>query len=195
MTCLLFGGSFDPPHWGHVFAVCKAAATGEFERIIIEPVYQHPYDKALTDYEHRREMCELAFGWLPSVTVNGREALLHRELGRRIYTYDVVASMLNVMGPGAELSLLVGQDAANDLPNWHRADELMAIVKIVSVPRGDGVMPNISSSEIRWRLHGGAPDPGRNIPVAKMLPPAVLQYIHEHNLYTVKRTATIAREL
>ena len=61
----LFGGSFNPPHVGHVLAVTYALSVGLVERVLVVPVFEHALGKRLAPFEHRVEMSRRAFGWLP----------------------------------------------------------------------------------------------------------------------------------
>jgi len=184
MKTLIFGGSFNPPHWGHVFAVCKATSLGEFDNILVIPAYQHPYDKPLEKYSRRIEMCSIAFEWIPRVQVRSTEYHLNSTTGQRIYMYDVVNHFID-QDPSPEVHLLGGKETANDMDNWHRSDELKDLVYVMVIDREDGVMPGISSTEIRDKLAGN--DWQGSHDIEAMVPKGVLEYIQENGLYSEKK--------
>lgn len=66
----VFGGSFNPPHVGHVLGVVYALSTAPIDEVLVVPVYRHPFAKPLAPFADRLEMCRLALGWLPRVTIS-----------------------------------------------------------------------------------------------------------------------------
>src|SRR5262249_33315608 len=118
----VFGGSFNPPHVAHLLAVVYALATAPVDRILVVPVYRHPFAKELAPFEDRLEMCRLAMGWVPGVTISDIE----RELGGESLTLRTVEH-LRSQHPEFELRLLVGADVLPDLPKWHRFERIAAL--------------------------------------------------------------------
>jgi len=168
---LLFGGSFNPPHIGHMFALCYAMSTGKFKEADVIPVYKHAYDKELIDFNHRMEMCSLAFEWLRKVYVGNAEEALTKKRGGQIYTYDLVMQFRN-MGVTKDIYLLLGTDAYQDMSNWHESEKLLKEITPFVVPR-NLMAEGVSSSTIRK-------DVSKN---RFMLPPTVWDYIQKHKLY------------
>jgi len=127
----LFGGTFDPPHLGHVAALRAAANTGRFDRIEVM-VAGDPYHKTSTRLvraaPERFHLAEVAFAGLPLVHVSDLE--LHRT--GPSYTIDTV---LSLRAEGAKVDLLVGADTAQHLAQWYRADELATVVTVGVFPR------------------------------------------------------------
>src|SRR5690606_32016933 len=78
----IFGGSFDPPHVGHVLAVTWVLSTQPVDEVVLVPALEHAFGKPLAPFAHRRRMCELAFAPLRRVRVDPIEA----ELGGASYT-------------------------------------------------------------------------------------------------------------
>ena len=72
----LFGGSFNPPHMGHVLAVAYVLGVGLVDRVLVVPVFEHALGKQLVPFQHRLEMARRAFGWLPRVEVSTIEEQL-----------------------------------------------------------------------------------------------------------------------
>jgi nicotinate-nucleotide adenylyltransferase len=125
----LFGGTFDPPHFGHVAALQAAARTGRFDRIVVT-VAGDPYLKNADVHlaSLRLAMAHAAFDGLPLVEVSDVEI---RRDGPS-YTVDTVREFLN----GAEdVDLLVGADLATQLDRWYGAEELRELAVVGIVPR------------------------------------------------------------
>ena len=127
----LFGGTFDPPHFGHVAALRAAAASGRYDLIEVT-VAGDPYLKRLEgnvrDATLRLAMAEAAFGDLDLVEVSDREI---RRDGPS-YTIDTVRELLV---DADAVDLIVGADLAEQLDSWHEADELRTLVRVGVVPR------------------------------------------------------------
>lgn len=125
----LFGGTFDPPHFGHVAALDAAARTGRFDRLIVT-VAGDPYFKN-EDVDPawlRLAMAHAAFDDLALVEVSDLE--IRRE--GPSYTVDTVREFLR---DAEAVNLLVGADLARQLPYWHGAQELRELVEVGIVPR------------------------------------------------------------
>ncbi len=171
----IFGGSFDPPHLGHVLAVCYAQLMASIDAVWVFPVARHAYHKGLTPWAQRWELCQAAFSTLPFVTLRDDE--LHNDGG---YTFDLITHLIKAY-PQHQWSLIGGTDTAADLKNWHRGEELQKLVSIIPVPRRGfddhvSALPEISSSLIRERLQNGND-------VADLVPAAVAQLIAHNKWY------------
>jgi len=131
----LFGGTFDPPHNGHVAALRAAARTGRFD-VIEVTVAGDPYRKSADGLVHpaqlRLAMAIAAFGQLELVHVSDREIVRSGPS----YTIDTV---LELLGEADRVDLLVGADLASQLPGWHRAEELRELVSVGVIPRPGGL--------------------------------------------------------
>jgi nicotinate-nucleotide adenylyltransferase len=126
----LFGGTFDPPHFGHVAALRAAAASGRYDLIEVV-VAGDPYLKSLEgvrDAALRLSMARAAFGELELVEVSEREILRRGPS----YTIDTVRELLTECD---EVDLIIGADLAEQLNAWHEADELRTSVRVGVVPR------------------------------------------------------------
>lgn len=125
----LFGGTFDPPHFGHVAALEAAARTGRFDRLIVT-VAGDPYFK--NDHVDpaglRLAMAHAAFDELALVEVSDVE--IRRE--GPSYTLDTVREFLR---DADAVDLIVGADLATQLVHWKGADELRELVDVGIVPR------------------------------------------------------------
>ena len=190
----IFGGAFDPPHSGHLALARAALAQLDLSQLRVVPTGQAWHKaRALTDASHRVAMCRLLFEQLPDVLVDEGEI---RRPGPS-YTVDTLEA-LHVQRPGARLMLLLGQDQAAGLPQWHRAEELprLAIIWVAVRPDQTGqVAPldpeltarfslqtlpmaaqAVSSTDIRERL-------ARRLSTQALLTEPVARYIDQHHLY------------
>jgi len=177
----LFGGSFNPPHVGHVFAVAYARSVLPVDEVLIVPVYQHPFAKELAPFDDRLAMCRLALGWLPGVTVSAVE----RELGGESRTLRTIEH-LAAQHPSWRLRLLIGADVLGDAAKWHRFDRIAELAPpLVLGRRGVDepdaptcLLPQISSTEVRHDIAKGQVDTIRD-----RVPQAVVEYVLSHRLY------------
>src|SRR5215471_13767712 len=177
----LFGGSFNPPHVGHVLAVVYALSTQPIDRVLVVPVYQHPFAKELAPFEDRLEMCRLALGWVPGVDVSA----LERELGGESRTLRTVEELAR-RNPGWTLRLLIGADVLTEAPKWHRFDRIAELAPPIVLGRvgatAEGatppMLPAISSTDIREAIAQG-----RTAAIRDWLPRGVMELIVERGLY------------
>ena len=180
-TVALFGGSFNPPHVSHVLAAVYALSVPAVDRVLVVPVYQHPFAKELAPFEDRLEMCRLALGWVPGVEVSAVE----RELGGESLTLRTVEHLV-VAHPDWRLRLLVGADVLADLPKWHRWDRISELAPPIVLGRAgvddarapEPFLPEVSSTEVRRALAAGDPDS-----VRMRVPAVVIRYATERGLY------------
>ncbi|MFZ1062961.1 MAG: nicotinate-nucleotide adenylyltransferase [Acidimicrobiales bacterium] len=130
----LFGGTFDPPHFGHVAALRAAAAIGRFE-VIEVTVAGNPYQKVASSVVRpaslRLAMARAAFDGLALVEVSDRE--IRRE--GPSYTIDTVRELLEDCD---EVDLVVGADLVEQIDSWHEAAALQRLVRVGVVPRPGG---------------------------------------------------------
>jgi len=178
----VFGGTFDPPHLGHVLACLWALESGAVDRVMVIPVGRHPFGKKSdASFEHRMEMCRLAVRRL------GGDVIISDIEGRRQGTSYMVETLeiLHRENPGASFRLLAGSDVAKDLPKWKRADRVMELAPLLEIPRplpGErfdqrpGALPPISSTEVREALSSGDS-------VELFLSKSVRDYIGAQQLY------------
>jgi nicotinate-nucleotide adenylyltransferase len=173
----VFGGSFDPPHVGHVFLAAYALSIAGVERVLAAPTFEHAFGKQMSAFEHRLQMCSLAFAPLRGVEVSPIE----QELGGVSRTLRLVQE-LHKRYPRHQLRLLIGSDILADTSRWQGFDAISALAPPIVVTRGGHgdhggpMFPQVSSTELRAALKRGEPD-------AQVLPREVLAYIDEHQLY------------
>jgi nicotinate-nucleotide adenylyltransferase len=145
----LFGGTFDPPHLGHVAALHAASASGRFDRLLVT-VAGDPYMKSLhvDAAEVRLAMAHAAFDDIPLVEVSDLE--IHRR--GPSYTIDTVRELLETV---EAIDLIVGADLATQLNAWHDADTLRELVEVGVVPRPGASMNSLEG----WRWYEIAMQP------------------------------------
>ncbi|MBA3936200.1 MAG: nicotinate-nicotinamide nucleotide adenylyltransferase [Planctomycetes bacterium] len=175
MRIALFGGSFDPPHLGHVLAATYARVMGAVDEVWVMPVARHAYAKPISPWAQRWALCQAAFAGLGFVRLCDDE--LRNPHG---YTFDLLAA-LRAGHPGHVWFLVGGTDTATDLANWHRGAELRRLIQVIAVPRrgydeDPAALPALSSSLVKGRIAAGGP-------LAGLLPPAVAGLIAAHGWY------------
>jgi nicotinate-nucleotide adenylyltransferase len=179
----IFGGSFNPPHVAHVLGVAYAQLIAGFDRVLVIPVFQHPFAKGLAAFEHRLRMCELAFAQLPFVTVSDVE----RQLGGESRTLRTLEHLSQAHAEW-DLRLVLGTDVLSDLPKWHRFDRIAELAPPLFLERAghpsrsgtSGVLPEVSSTEVRSLFARGAESAER---LGQVVPRAVVAYAADHSLY------------
>ncbi|MDL1912784.1 nicotinate (nicotinamide) nucleotide adenylyltransferase [Chloroflexi bacterium CFX6] len=193
----LFGGTFDPPHLGHLILAAEAFSQLDLDRLlwILTPDPPHKQDRFITSVEHRLAMVQLAIADNPSFELSRVE--LDRPGPH--YTLDTVELIVKQY-PDADVTPIIGGDSLRDLPNWNRPRELLQACHWVGVMHRPGEqedleelerqLPGISSKvhyvdaplleiasrEIRSRIADGRP-------FRYYLHPSVYEYILEHHLY------------
>ncbi|HSL44296.1 MAG TPA: nicotinate-nucleotide adenylyltransferase [Anaerolineales bacterium] len=193
----LFGGTFDPPHVGHLILASEAKSQLELTRVLwtVTPDPPHKQDQWITSLEHRLAMVKLAIEDEPAFELSDIE--LNRPGPH--YTLDTI-KLLAEQNPGAEIVPIIGGDSLNDLPTWHKPKEILYAAHWVGVMRRPGEQTNlqelerelpgitskvhyvdaplleIASREIRNRVAAGKP-------FRYYLPEPVYEYIEQHHLY------------
>ncbi|MDR0965293.1 MAG: nicotinate (nicotinamide) nucleotide adenylyltransferase [Myxococcales bacterium] len=180
MRIALLGGSFNPPHLGHVLNACHVLAAHRVDRIWLMPVYRHAFDKALAPFDVRCELCERAIAPFAARMAVTR---VEQEVAPGSRTVDVLDHLLP-RHPDDEFSLVLGSDLLGEVHLWKAFDRIEQMVRIIVVPRAGypdpraqgPVLPEVSSTLIRQMLARGE-DPGA------LLPNGVRDYLREHPIY------------
>lgn len=185
----LFGGTFDPPHIGHLILAEQVYDQCGLDEIWFMPNYIPPHKKksSNTTTTDRLNMLKLAINGKPYFKIEPIE--LERQ--GMSYTYDTML-LLKERDKDNEFFFIIGADMVDFLPNWHRIDDLIKLVKFIGVdrPTYEGKSPypvqfidiptiNLSSSMIREKVNDGKS-------VQYLLPDKVINYIKEHGLYGAK---------
>jgi nicotinate-nucleotide adenylyltransferase len=193
----VFGGSFDPPHVGHLLLAQDAVEHLALDRLVFVPAARQPLKPgAGASAAHRLAMVGLLAGDEPRFAVDPVEI----ERGGLSFTVDTLRH-LRRRDPEASLLLLLGADAAVLLPQWREPGEVLALARLVVMTRDDrtaATLPaeiralairgageplalaarrvDVSSTEIRERVAAGRS-------VRGFVPEAVAGYIAAHGLY------------
>ncbi len=154
MTTLIFGGSFDPVHNGHINAVKTMLADKSLnvDRAIIIPTYISPFklEGASISCEDRLAMTKLAFGEIESCTVSDMEI----NANTVSYTSDTL-ERLHKLYPDDTLILAVGSDSIATLDRWHCYEKILSLSKIAVLSRENEDSDIIISSIDKITKDGG----------------------------------------
>ncbi|TWT40924.1 Nicotinate-nucleotide adenylyltransferase [Phycisphaerae bacterium RAS1] len=200
-SVLLFGGTFDPIHNGHLAIARFAAARLSIPRVVLIPSGQPPHKReaALAAGEHRLAMCRLAVAGDELFEVSDWE--LNR--GGPSYTLLTVQEFRRRVGMDVRVCWLIGADMLRDLGSWYRIGELAGLCTFVSMARPgvarpdlalalpmltaqqrseiaayiiDGPLIDISATDIRQRV-------ARGETIGDVVPESVAAYVAAHRLY------------
>ena len=148
----LFGGSFNPPHLGHVAVARRLARRRGFDAVWVVPAYRHPFGKPLAPFALRLKLARLAFGGLGrKVRIVPVEARWPR--GAR--TVELLA-YLRRRHPRWAWTLVIGADAWRERKRWKDFPEIQRLARVLVIPRGlHSPIPNVSSTALRRALRLG----------------------------------------
>jgi nicotinate-nucleotide adenylyltransferase len=135
MRIALFGGSFDPPHSGHIGIAMAAVERLRLDRVLMAPVGRQPLkrDQTQSSYEDRMAMVQLACANHPPLVASVVDA--PRPDGRYNYTYDTLQRLRETLPATDELFCLVGADSLQTLHHWHRAAEALMLAEWIVAAR------------------------------------------------------------
>lgn len=187
----IFGGTFNPIHYGHLINAERVRSDFNLDRIILVPV-KCPVHKELAGNvpaEERFAMACLAVAAIPEFEVS------RIEIDREGPSYTVTTvHEIRERYPGSDLHLIIGMDSLNEIQSWRDADHLLSHVTLLVMRRPgeepcpeaacgscrvhfvDNPLVDIRSTEIRDRLADGRS-------VRFLMPDAVLDYIKRKGLY------------
>ena len=125
MRIALFGGTFDPPHRGHIALARLARERLSLDRILVAPVAVQPlkHEMTPTSFDDRVAMTRLAFAREPGVEISLLDA--PRPDGRSNYTMDSLAALRQQLKPADALFCILGADSFLTIGNWHRSADLL----------------------------------------------------------------------
>jgi len=186
----IFGGTFDPPHIGHLIIAEQACQQLHLNRVLFVPAYLPPHKKHGTSAtaQHRYFMVKRAIEHSPRFEVTSLE------LRRRGVSYTIdTLKQLQRMYTNARFYLVVGGDNFSGFRTWKSVREILKLATIVvykrKTPLGsrkkkyasdvvylDGATLDVSSTIIRNRVHNGQS-------IRFLVPHAVEKYIYRHGLY------------
>ena len=170
----VYGGSFNPVHFGHMSLVKRAIELGY--EVIIVPAFRHAFGKQSAPFEHRVRMCALAL-LACQLQEQARVCTIERALAHAsaipVYTYTVLCHLRDQLGSAP--CLLVGPDIAAEWERWYRHTDIDREFGRLCLP----LTHAIRSTDIRQRLRAGA-DPAS---LSAVIPAPVAAYIAANGLY------------
>lgn len=192
----IFGGTFDPPHIGHLILADHAIETLDLDELLFVPAADPPHKKNQTrlPIEHRLAMLQII------LIEDNRFTLSRVDIDRPGPHFAVeTVSIIQEQYPGAEVYFVMGADSLRDLPKWDRPQQLIQLCKLAVIPRPnirvspdmhEAVIPGlaqrvvmldepliqISSTGVVEKLNQGRS-------VRYLVPDPVRSYIEQHNLY------------
>ncbi|WP_252502886.1 nicotinate-nucleotide adenylyltransferase [Sporosarcina sp. Marseille-Q4943] len=182
----LLGGTFNPPHIGHLIMANEVKHALQLDEVRLMPtsIPPHKADPSDATPEQRLRMVELAVSGTPGLTASSYEV----DRGGVSYTYDTMKA-LKKQEPDTEFHFIIGGDMIDMLHKWYKIDELMKIVTFVGVGRpgtvGETQYPitmiqipeiDLSSTVIRNRLQTGGT-------IQFLVPDDIETYIRQEGLY------------
>jgi nicotinate-nucleotide adenylyltransferase len=189
----IFGGTFDPPHIGHLLAASDAIDELALDRLVFVPTAIQPLKTGpraiVAPPADRLAMTELMAGDDPRFAADAVEI----DRGGLSYTIDTLSTFAH-RSPADERFLLLGADAWETFPRWREPEAVMRLATVVVLQRGEGaphIAPplvigtrrvDVSSTEVRARVRAGRSIRG-------FVPDAVRAYIERTGLYREDRHA------
>lgn len=190
----ILGGTFDPPHAGHVAAARAAIERLGLDRLLLV-VANDPWQKSgqreISAAEDRYALTEALAEEVPGAEASRLEI----DRGGPSYSVDTAEEVLARAGGPAELFLVIGADLVPELGSWHRHEDLARLVTLAVVSRPSGATPAVStgwrvewvdgprvalsSSEVRDLLASGGSVDG-------LVPEGVIRCMHRRGMYAVR---------
>ena len=149
MKIALFGGSFNPPHLGHIEAARSVVSCLRPDRLLIMPTYVSPHKvmaEGTPSPEVRMELCRLAFSAIPEAEISDLE--MCRE--GKSYTADTLLQ-LKEMYPKDELVFVMGTDMILSLETWSRPKTVMELAELAVLLRG---VDELGPGSLEAAMHG-----------------------------------------
>jgi nicotinate-nucleotide adenylyltransferase len=190
------GGTFDPPHYGHLVLAENARVQLELDLVLFVPTGQPPHKPVgpITAAQHRVAMVQASIGGNPAFLLSRVD--LERPAPH--YTVDMLA-MLTEIHPNAELFFLMGGDSLAEFASWRDPSGILERATLVVMERPgwkgdwgplaeqipalrgrlrvlDAPRIGLSGTDLRRRARSG-------LPLRYLVPPAVERYVREHSLY------------
>jgi nicotinate-nucleotide adenylyltransferase len=184
----ILGGTFDPPHKGHI-AIAKAALNQlGLDKVIFIPAQNPPHKlkQTVASTADRFKMLELAIDGINGFEISDIEL---RRPGIS-YTADTLDELCRIF-PGVEFYLLIGADNISEIESWYDPERILKLARVAAANRPGFVpggiytgrilnfeMPpvDLSSTEVRSRINAG-------LPIDDLVPKGVAEYIVQHRLY------------
>ena len=183
----ILGGTFNPPHIGHLIIAEQVRDQLDLDKIVFLPTAEPPHssiNKKTISSDIRVELLDLAIHTNPNFEME----LYEVEKGGKNYTYNTMKALVDLY-PAVDFYFIIGADMIEDLPTWHEIDKLVELVQFVGVNRPgyavetdyplimvDVPLVDISSSAIRKKVAQGCS-------IQYLVPENVQNYIEREGLY------------
>jgi nicotinate-nucleotide adenylyltransferase len=157
MRIAFFGGTFDPPHCGHISIARAAIRRLALDLVLVAPVGTQPLKggSAHSSFEDRLAMVRLAVAGEPGLTASSVDAPLAS--GQPNYTFDTLQHLRSQLQPTDTLFCLLGADSFLTLKSWHRCSELLVFCDFIVAAR-----PGFSLKEVTAALPEGVENTGEH---------------------------------
>ena len=194
MKICLFGGTFDPPHIGHLLIAQTVCEAENFDKILFIPAYTPPHKNNITPVKHRIEMVKLAISDNPNFEYSDAD-IVRKGVS---YTIDTILDIKQKCGlKNDEVYYLIGSDSLIDLKNWKDSKKILKECNVIVAIR-PGFRPSdiphwilqevhfaniprfeLSSTKIRSRWV-------KDLTIRYMVTLPIWEYINKNNLYNIK---------
>jgi nicotinate-nucleotide adenylyltransferase len=135
MRLIILGGSFNPVHLGHLFLAEEVLSSLHYDRIVFVPAYRSPFKLAAKDMEdtaaYRLEMLSASLAGDPRLAIDDCEI----RRGGVSYTSDTLKDIISRYSPAGKPGLVIGDDLADEFPQWHKSDEILELADIIIARR------------------------------------------------------------
>ena len=193
MKVCLFGGTFDPPHIGHLLIAQTVCEVENFDKVLFIPAFSPPHKNSITSVDHRINMIKIAIEDNPKFEYSDVDVAR----GGTSYTIDSIIDIKNKLNlEKKEIYYLIGSDSLIDLKNWKEPKKILDEAKVIVAIR-PGFRPSdiphwilqdvhfaniprfeLSSSKIRSRWV-------EDLTIRYMVTLPIWEYINKNNLYSV----------
>ena len=194
MKICLFGGTFDPPHIGHLLIAQTVCEAENFDKILFIPAYTPPHKNNITPVKHRIEMVKLAISDNPNFEYSESD-IVRKGVS---YTIDTILDIKQKSGlKNDEVYYLIGSDSLIDLKNWKDPKKILKECNVIVAIR-PGFRPSdiphwilqevhfaniprfeLSSTKIRSRWV-------KDLTIRYMVTLPIWEYINKNNIYNIK---------
>jgi len=194
MKICIFGGTFDPPHIGHLLIAQTVCEVEDFDKILFVPAYSPPHKNQITDIEHRINMVKIAIRDNPKFEYSDVDVIRKGTS----YTFDTIVDIKKRVNVSKdEIYYLIGSDSLIDFKNWKKPRKILREAKVIVAIR-PGFSPSdiphwilqevhfaniprfeLSSSTIRSRWI-------KDLTIRYMVTLPIWDYINKNKLYSLK---------
>lgn len=196
----ILGGSFDPPHAGHLMIAREAMERAGLDSVLFIPAGEQWLKEGqdVAPADHRLAMTRLLIGSDAAFAVSDMEITRPGPT----YTVDTLRELRETSPPGTEYYFILGEDSVADLPRWHNPQELVTLCRFIAMPRAgaegrpdltaacdavpglrervtvleDAPRMDVSSSSVRSMVKAGEDLSG-------LVPEQIVDYLTKHGLY------------